>query len=51
MLVRHRFEWEYEYLFRNYGHGSTVWSPLCSGILAGRYNDGIVPPDSRIATN
>jgi aryl-alcohol dehydrogenase-like predicted oxidoreductase len=28
--------------------GTTIWSPLCSGLLSGKYNDGI-PEDSRLA--
>ena len=46
LLHRERFEREYARLFRDYGIGATVWSPLASGLLTGKYNDG-VPPDSR----
>jgi voltage-dependent potassium channel beta subunit len=46
MLVRERFEKEYARLFKDYGYGSTIWSPLASGLLTGKYNDGI-PADSR----
>jgi len=46
MLSRERFEKEYARLFRDYGYGSTTWSPLASGMLTGKYNDGI-PADSR----
>jgi voltage-dependent potassium channel beta subunit len=46
MLTRERFEKEYARLFREYGYGSTTWSPLASGLLTGKYNDGI-PADSR----
>jgi len=46
MLVRERFEKEYTRLFRDYGYGSTTWSPLASGLLTGKYNEGI-PADSR----
>ncbi len=46
MLHRERFEKEYARLFRDYGYGSTTWSPLASGLLTGKYNDGI-PEDSR----
>ncbi len=28
MLVRERFEKEYEYLFSEYKYGTTIWSPL-----------------------
>ncbi len=46
LLARERFEKEYARLFRDYGYGSTTWSPLASGLLAGKYNSG-VPKDSR----
>jgi len=46
MLARERFEVEYARLFRDYGYGSTTWSPLASGLLTGKYNDGI-PEGSR----
>ena len=46
LLVRERFEVEYARLFKDYGYGSTIWSPLASGLLTGKYNDGI-PADSR----
>ncbi len=46
MLVREKFEKEYARLFNDYGYGSTTWSPLASGLLTGKYNDGI-PADSR----
>jgi len=47
---RERFEVEYDPLFKKYGYGTTIWSPLASGLLTGKYNDGI-PEDSRFATN
>lgn len=46
MLHRDRFEMEYEPLFRNLGYGTTIWSPLASGLLTGKYNQG-VPQGSR----
>jgi len=46
MLTRERFEKEYARLFKDYGYGSTTWSPLASGLLSGKYNEGI-PADSR----
>ena len=46
LLVRDRFEKEYARLFTDYGYGSTIWSPLASGVLTGKYNNGI-PADSR----
>ncbi|KAK3309433.1 NADP-dependent oxidoreductase domain-containing protein [Chaetomium strumarium] len=47
---RERFEVEYAPLFRQHGYGTTIWSPLASGLLTGKYNNGI-PEDSRLATN
>jgi voltage-dependent potassium channel beta subunit len=46
MFNRERFEREYQLLYRDYGMGTTTWSPLASGLLTGKYNDGI-PEDSR----
>lgn len=46
MLHRERFETEYARVFEDLGIGSTVWSPLASGLLTGKYLDGI-PADSR----
>jgi voltage-dependent potassium channel beta subunit len=46
MLHRDRFEKEYTRLFSDYGYGSTIWSPLASGVLTGKYNNGI-PEGSR----
>jgi voltage-dependent potassium channel beta subunit len=48
MLVRGRFEKEYAPVFEKYGYGTTIWSPLASGLLSGKYNKGI-PEDSRLA--
>jgi voltage-dependent potassium channel beta subunit len=46
LFRRERVEREYARLYRDIGLGTTTWSPLASGILTGKYNDGI-PPDSR----
>lgn len=48
MLFRDHLEKEYLTLFKKYGMGTTIWSPLASGILSGKYDHGI-PPDSRLA--
>ncbi|KAK9465851.1 NADP-dependent oxidoreductase domain-containing protein [Lipomyces arxii] len=40
MLKRDRFESEYYPLYKLYKYGTTIWSPLASGILTGKYNDG-----------
>ncbi|KAF2430861.1 Aldo/keto reductase [Tothia fuscella] len=47
---RERFEVEYAPLYDQFKYGTTIWSPLASGLLTGKYNDG-VPEDSRFATN
>ncbi len=48
MLYRERVEKEYARLYQDIGLGTTVWSPLASGLLTGKYNDGI-PADSRLS--
>lgn len=37
MLHRKRFESEYAILYARYGMGTTIWSPLASGLLTGKY--------------
>ena len=46
ILHRDRFEKEYKPLYKKYGMGTTIWSPLASGLLTGKYNKGI-PKKSR----
>lgn len=46
LFERHRFSGEYERFYRDYGYGSTTWSPLASGLLSGKYTKGI-PKGSR----
>lgn len=46
LLFRDRFEKEYKNIFKKYKIGSTIWSPLASGLLTGKYNEG-VPEKSR----
>jgi len=41
MLHRDRVEKEYLPLYREIGLGTTIWSPLASGVLTGKYNEGI----------
>ena len=48
LLDRQRVEIEYAPLYAEFGMGSTIFSPLASGLLTGKYNDGI-PADSRLA--
>jgi voltage-dependent potassium channel beta subunit len=46
LFHRRRVEKEYRRLYEDIGLGTTVWSPLASGLLTGKYLDG-VPEDSR----
>ena len=46
LLDRERFEVEYGPLYEKYGLGTTTWSPLASGVLTGKYLEGI-PAGSR----
>jgi voltage-dependent potassium channel beta subunit len=46
LLHRMRVEFEYARLYQDIGLGLTIWSPLASGVLSGKYLDG-VPDDSR----
>lgn len=48
LLHRQRVEQEYAPLYETYGMGTTIWSPLASGLLSGKYNNG-VPSESRLA--
>ncbi len=48
LFHRERVEKEYARLYADIGLGTTIWSPLASGLLTGKYNDGI-PADSRAA--
>jgi aryl-alcohol dehydrogenase-like predicted oxidoreductase len=48
LLHRTRVEKDYAPLYAEYGMGTTTWSPLASGLLTGKYDDG-VPAHSRLA--
>ena len=48
LLERERVEVEYAPLYAEFGMGTTIFSPLASGLLTGKYNDGI-PAGSRLA--
>lgn len=48
VLVRERFEQEYAQVLGAQGLGATTWSPLASGLLTGKYADGI-PEGSRLS--
>ncbi|WP_316840101.1 aldo/keto reductase [Pedobacter gandavensis] len=40
LLERNKLENEYLLLFKEYGLGTTIWSPLASGLLSGKYTKG-----------
>jgi voltage-dependent potassium channel beta subunit len=48
LIERRRVEKEYARLHAETGYGNTIWSPLASGLLTGKYRDG-VPDGSRAA--
>ena len=48
MFHRDIFEIEYDPIFKQLGYGTTIWSPLASGVLSGKYANGI-PAGSRAA--
>ncbi len=47
LFTREKVEADYLPLYEQYGLGTTTWSPLASGLLTGKYLDGI-PEDSRL---
>lgn len=48
LFFRNHLEHDYLSLFKKYGLGTTTWSPLASGVLSGKYAEGL-PQDSRLA--
>lgn len=48
LFNRRKMESEFLSIFDNIGMGTTIWSPLASGLLTGKYNDGI-PAGSRMS--
>ncbi len=48
ILERKKVEKEYARINAEFNYGNTIWSPLASGLLTGKYKDGI-PDDSRAA--
>lgn len=48
MFHRNRVESEYAELYDDIGLGTTIWSPLASGILTGKY-EGTIPEGSRLS--
>jgi aryl-alcohol dehydrogenase-like predicted oxidoreductase len=48
LFERTKMEQDYLPIFKGPGMGTTIWSPLASGLLTGKYNNGI-PEGSRMA--
>ncbi|GMF23942.1 unnamed protein product [Phytophthora lilii] len=48
ILERSRVEYDFDVLYKKYNYGLTTWSPLASGILTGKYSNGI-PEGSRLS--
>lgn len=48
LFERNKVENEFLMVYETVGLGTTIWSPLASGLLTGKYNDGI-PKNSRFA--
>lgn len=48
MFTRDKVEKEFAPLYGDIGLGTTIWSPLASGLLTGKYNAG-TPGDTRIS--
>jgi voltage-dependent potassium channel beta subunit len=48
LFNREKLEKDYLEVFKNVGLGTTIWSPLASGLLTGKYNNGI-PEGTRLA--
>ena len=48
MIYRKRVEVEYHKLYDVVGLGTTIWSPLASGLLTGKYNEGIPEDKTRL---
>jgi len=48
MFHRDKFEVEFKQLYKNFGLGTTIWSPLASGILTGKYNNGMPNESTRL---
>lgn len=47
LFARHKVEVEFDQIYKTVGLGTTIWSPLASGVLSGKYNNGI-PTDTRL---
>ncbi len=50
MFTREKVEGEFLQIYKTVGLGTTVWSPLASGVLSGKYNDAF-PDETRFGIN
>lgn len=48
MLTRQKVEVEFSQIYKTVGLGTTIWSPLASGVLTGKYNQNNDPKDTRL---
>ena len=48
MLHRQKVDHDYTKLYESIGLGTTIWSPLASGLLTGKYNEGMPGEDTRL---
>jgi len=48
MLHRQKVEVEFSQIYKTVGLGTTIWSPLASGVLTGKYNQKSQPKDTRL---
>ncbi|MFM7664280.1 MAG: potassium channel beta subunit family protein [Bacteroidota bacterium] len=47
LFARNKVEVEFDQIYKTAGLGTTIWSPLASGVLSGKYNNDI-PTDTRL---
>lgn len=48
MLTRQKVEVEFSQIYKTVGLGTTIWSPLASGVLTGKYNGNKDPKNTRL---
>lgn len=48
MLTRQKVEVEFSQIYKTVGLGTTIWSPLASGVLSGKYNQNKDPKNTRL---
>ena len=49
MFWRDKVEVEYNQVYKNVGLGTTIWSPLCSGLLTDKYLNGMPKEETRLS--